>query len=312
MPSFILDVADFSPTFAPIVVPIDCIFFRGYNNRFPELSDRPAFFAMSKSISSVYGNTLGVYKSTRPLALLDLRFVSCILESLLRNSPMNDMRYTLTLAYGLCSLRDQIKLYKVRYKDALLHDLGAKERLRNICEYEKQNANSEFDVPGVRLGETTNDAHAVLFLKSIFDGCDVDGYVAPSTSSPYHDLACEFVLFDPVSVLEKVRTPQKVRRVALNTLLKSDANIVTLHHPMPWAFQKTRVTGGGAIGDERNTFLASMSDREYAKLWAKTKAATASLPLVHLWDNKAIGQSTNRPVKTLQISPWPSESNKIQ
>ena len=310
MALYVLDFKSFPRTFNPITIPQGCVMFRGFFSIYPELSDRPAFYSSSKHVSLSYGDTLGIYKTNRPLQLLDLRFIKSILSELLSMAPANDMRCTLSLAFGVCSLRVQLELLKQRYRGAI-SEPDTRKRIASVKDHLDANMKGLFDVQGFRIAETTNDAHAMLYLKNIFELAGIDGYISQGEFSPYHIertdkiTAPEFVLFNPVECLVKDEGIKRVKVVALDTLLKAHKSIINLHEYEPFYIDKKDKRGGGYSHKKPRIGLKldEMSEAQYLSILEKTKREAQDLPFLRVWNKTSIGKIP-RPVEAQQVSPW--------
>ena len=121
------------------------------------------------------------------------------------NDIINDY-LTLSLSFGLINIKEQLKLYRLRYPD-----YKNNERYKNIKKYINKNNSLNYysknlninpvELTGIRIGETTNDAYSSIILKKIFNE-SFDGIISPDFESPYHYntnniIPCEILLFNP-------------------------------------------------------------------------------------------------------------------
>jgi hypothetical protein len=87
MPPFTLSMESFSPIFTSIDVPEDCYFYRGYNPQYPTVGHRPAYYTtqlgIAKSYADQFNTHVGLFKTTRPLRIYDLRFIKHLLIEML-------------------------------------------------------------------------------------------------------------------------------------------------------------------------------------------------------------------------------------
>jgi len=162
----------------------------------------------------------------RPLRLYDLRHICTLLCYIFDNRKSDhgdviDAIYTLTLAYGLCSLGRQIELLQQRFKDV-------PDAVKSMQEDARATTNP-VERRGVRVGATENDAIAVLLLKELFP--QIDGYVAHAMFSPFHIeksdkvLPAELVLFNPakseIRLVTDVRSlSNQITRMHINDILQ--------------------------------------------------------------------------------------------
>ena len=201
--------ADFSPLYGtPLILPPHTIIWRGYDTRYPILSERPAYFS-SMFVASAYQerdghHDLSAFLTTRSLRILDFHFMKNLLTRMIDLFSDRDDRTgfnSVIIGFGLCSLRHQINLLKYRhaaqYKDSTsrigrgIRAMEAVYRPHDIIEQ-----------PGFRVGITSDDGHAMAFLKEIFEG-HFDGYIAPVLNSPFYvdgdgQIFPELVLFNPI------------------------------------------------------------------------------------------------------------------
>lgn len=216
MGMFELDIdSPFDPLFGvPITIDEQVVVYRGYDERHPALSNRVTHFgtratALGYAQRSAH-HRLGSFHTTRPITLLDLRYVRVLLRELFRTrtfrgSGKMECMARMTLAYGLCSFRDQLRILDVLMKDAPGTAAMKAFHARFLANEDWGKAPLDvnpFTPDGIRVGETNNDALSLLALKQLF-GTWVDGFVAPRTESVFHVekggfITAELVLFDPI------------------------------------------------------------------------------------------------------------------
>jgi hypothetical protein len=268
-----------------ITFPVNAILFRGQDIKLPILTKRPAYYTYDQDVAGAYGPSKG-YVTTRPLRLLDIRFIRSLLQTFMLSSDgFNAERLTLALAYGTCTLESQIKLVQQRYRDNIQK---IEPRIASMQTFLAARARSitPLDVPGIRLADTTNDMEAVMLLKSIFKSSSIDGYIAPRLHSPYHveKENCihppELVLFDPASSglrrLVQHEKGKSYNAVKLDTLLASDGS--ALHEPLFWEKHKVLISAsthrGGGRKSKISTFdpnaLDKLSEKDYNTLERRT------------------------------------------
>ena len=205
---------DFAPILgAPLFIPENMIFFRGYDSKYSAISSRVTHYGTAWT-AQCYATTspdhrLGAFTNKRMLRLLDLRYIQVLLKQLFAKrtstafSEMEPMA-RMTLSYGLCSLQDQIRL--MQHLMAKAHGTHVtieyfNNHLKNKNYSEMPLTVNPFTPDGIRVGETTNDALSLISVKEIF-GDWVDGFVAPRFDSVFHVekngfIHAEMVLFDP-------------------------------------------------------------------------------------------------------------------
>lgn len=214
-----------------IQIPAGAIMWRGFHPRFPAISQRPAYYG-SRVFAQGYADKYGVdakpFITTRPLNLLDIRYMKVLLSQLFEDNKHNlsdrSIIIATTVAFGLCSLQHQIELFKERYApiflssdpeyDGLKKGLGKLESVVNPSFYEQK---------GYRIAETSNDAIVMGFLKELFSD-KYDGYISPNVITPFHVeqsnfiLNSELFLFDPPnSGIQLLNTlPLKLQKATIN------------------------------------------------------------------------------------------------
>lgn len=201
---------DFNRDFAPlygdlITIPSNTIFWRGYDPKYPSISDRPAYFGnqeFAQGYAQKYGTNAMPFINKKQLRLLDIRFMKVLLSQLFANNFIKKEDEKIvgatSLAFGLSSLQHQIKIFKNLYKKYLDYFKDSLQELEKIVE-----PDSIFEQPGVRIAETSTDAYVMGFLKVIFSGL-CDGFISPNIESAFHIeknghiLNSEMILFNPI------------------------------------------------------------------------------------------------------------------
>lgn len=194
--------SEFFPAYGEVITfPKDTFFFRSYDTRYPVIGSHPSHFGDLKTAEAyIQENTeLGVFKTSRTIKLLDLRYIQTLLHNLFKTRKENDdetveIILACTLAYGLCSFKRQIDLLLMRYRDD--PDRNHKLHIESMIDYYKQNLAKDFksmprmfgvaEAHGVRIAETTNDGFVLSFLAEVFKHENIDGFIAPAFFSPYH------------------------------------------------------------------------------------------------------------------------------
>jgi len=204
-----------------ITIPVNAVFYRGYNPKCP-ISSYPSYFGSrdtAEEYSKLPGRTLGAFRTTKHVKVLDVRFMKHILTELFAENPHNDSVHATVLAFGLCSLYHQIELLKIRFKSQFTEAIEAM----------KQSVGSGlFEPPGIRIAETTNDGEVMAFLAEVFHGF-VDGFISPRLETPFHIekmgfLNPECILFNPKHAgIEQLSTtePTFFKRISIATLCVS-------------------------------------------------------------------------------------------
>jgi hypothetical protein len=212
---FALDIdKPFAPLFgAPIVISEQVVIYRGYDSHYPPISNRITHFGTiptAQGYAKISPNhRLGCFHTSRPLRLLDLRYIQVLLRELFRTRTFHSMEKMecmarMTLSYGLCSFADQLRILDILMKDApgtsAMHTFY-REKLNNKGWDKMPLTVNPFTPEGVRVGETNNDALSLIALKEIF-GTWIDGFISPRMESAFHVekggyITAELVLFDP-------------------------------------------------------------------------------------------------------------------
>ena len=122
-----------SPIYGEFIhIPQRTLFWRGYDSSFPAVSDRPTYYTSKENANEfIYTekDKLNSFMNTRPLRLIDIRYLKVILRQLLddikikaeyeeRNDERSQKEPTpdeidimyITASFGLCSLHHQIKI----------------------------------------------------------------------------------------------------------------------------------------------------------------------------------------------------------
>lgn len=202
-----------------INIPDQTIFYKAYNKNYNPLTNRPSFFGTFQSSSEyllLQNRELGKFKTIKPIKLLDIRYVKHIINEIIINRKNNDddiiFGYkTLALSFGLCTLFQQIILYKERYIKSIKND----DKYKKIIDFYEQNTKDKkkslflnpIELNGIRIGETNNDIESLYILKQIFEN-NFDGIISPNIGSPYFDnyyIPNEIIIFNPKKLLKKIK-----------------------------------------------------------------------------------------------------------
>ena len=224
----------------PIIIPAGAIMWRGFDPKFPAISDRPAYYGaynFAKGYADKYGTTPKPFITTRPVKLLDVRYMKVLLSQLFDENRHNlsdkNIFMATSISFGLCSLAHQIELFKERYKKIYFTSDPQYDALKNgIIELEKiLTPISIYEKKGFRIAETANDAIVMGFLKELFNS-EYDGYISPNIYTPFHIeksnfiLNSELVLFEPsnsgIRLLNKI--PQNLKKYSINGLILNNGS----------------------------------------------------------------------------------------
>jgi hypothetical protein len=198
---------------APIIIPQDFLFYRGYDTQYPAVSEWPSHYgslSTATSYSTAKNRTLGYFTNSKPLKLLDFRYMKTILQELFKTRKDNSESSVgpivrTSFAYGISGLHDQIQLGKRMFPSSP----GTKALIEF---YKTFIENREYmDMPlnmnpvtaeGVRVAETMNDGYVLTFIRDAF-GDWVDGFIAQRMITPYHvekqgTINPEIIIFNPI------------------------------------------------------------------------------------------------------------------
>ena len=234
----ILDFESFPPILGQsITLDKNTVIYRSYDTRYL-IDKRPTFFG-EKHVAERYltdSRKLSAFVSKRKIKLLDIRYVSHIINQLIllrkNNNDIIEGYMTLALSFGLVSLSKQLELYSIRYREVLKND----ERYNNILQYYNKYINSKekniwqnpIELQGIRIGETNNDIESIIILKEIFSQY-FDGIIFPTMFSPYFEryyIPNEILLFQPlkcvVEVDKNIIETSKRKNVDIKDIIKKN------------------------------------------------------------------------------------------
>jgi hypothetical protein len=221
----------------PIIIPANTILWRSYDTSYPAISNRFAYYS-SKNVAEGYkSNTkqLGQFITTRHLKILDLRFMKVLLSRLIQTNSSDKTLQSFAsaiLSFGLCSLRHQINLVKMRYGN-LKNSNEYNIIQQSLVELERYyTPKSIIEQVGVRIAETTNDIYTMGFLQALFDGV-VDGFISPRLYSPFHVekkghmMSPELIIFNPQKscIKQMIEYPDKSK-----IIIKSIQELIYQNH----------------------------------------------------------------------------------
>jgi hypothetical protein len=235
----------FDPLYgSPIIIPSNTLLWRGYDTKYDPISDRYAYYS-SADIAMAYAQKqnreLGGFITTRPLKILDLRFMKTILSRIIQtnvNDTYIDDFFSCMISFGLCSLHHQIKMVEERYKkyieknntvDAQYITRGI-EMMRELC-----NTNRIIEQEGIRVAETTNDGIAITFLQELFKGL-YDGFISPRLKTAFHmekngELTPEMIIFNPKQsrIKQITRVPHKRVIMPIIAFIRDKHQLINLN-----------------------------------------------------------------------------------
>jgi hypothetical protein len=227
-----------------IMIPANTIIWRGFDPKYEPISDRPAYYGskiFAQGYAEKYGTNATPFITSRPLNLLDIRFMKVLLSQLFEHnhtSQANRIIQSTTISFGLCSLQHQITLFKDLYKAIYASNnpsyIPLKEGIKQLESI--ISPDTIYEQKGVRIAETTNDAIVMGFLKELFSG-QYDGYISPNIYTPFHVekkgfiLNSELVLFNPkesgIQLLRHI--PKSIQKQTINgCILSSGYNYTTI------------------------------------------------------------------------------------
>ena len=187
----------FYPAYGLITMPKDLfVYYRSYDTTRDPISEMPAYYGSETNARGYVHRgrrKLAAFTNQRPLQLMDIRFMKDILRTMFSTNADDYETLSIILSFGLCSLQHQCKLAKKRFTSDEI-----KESVNSLC---SSYNNNDFEQQGVRVAETTNDAHTMAFLKTLFAGF-ADGFISPKQTTSFHIeknqiLNGELIIFNP-------------------------------------------------------------------------------------------------------------------
>ena len=297
-----------------ITMPAGAVLWRGYDPRYPAVSDRPAYFGSKHDAESYAGQYYAepsIFTNKRALNLLDIRFMKVLLAQLFEENSSHltdsdrESIAAASISFGICSLQHQIKLLKIRFKGAL--DTIA-PRIEELEKHIK--SDSLYERPGFRIAETVNDAYVMGFLKGLFGG-SYDGFISPPLYTPYHYnraksvLNSELIIFNPlesgIGVAAEIPY-EKLLTMGINGLIMSSRkyNYITIDKRGMQMTHYMHIRGGGSCCKEDYNALYDDGDKEVVRKYK------AGLRNGVAWQKRRECNvvSINPPVTALPVSPW--------
>ena len=254
---------NFLPLYGDVIVlPASTIVWRGFDPNYPAISDRPAFYGareFSQGYADKYGAQTTPFITTRILNLLDVRYMKVLLSQLFQQNAHTDRDIisATSIAFGLCTLPHQIKLFKERYRNIYslsnpLYD-SLKAGVRHLESFVKSDV--VYEQQGYRIAETTNDAIVMGFLKELF-GQYYDGFISPNVMSPFHIekrafiLNSELILFNPIeSGIKMLKTfPSPIYKLSINSCILNQGHTfrtIDTRNMKTTFYTKTDIKKGG-------------------------------------------------------------------
>lgn len=228
----------FEPLFgSPIIIPKNVLLWRGYDTRYNAISERFSYYS-SMNIALEYAKKssreLGGFVTTRPLKILDIRFMKQILARIIQlnksDKYINDFASTI-ISFGLCSLSHQIRLIKIQFGNYINTPDGKliKEGIKKLIE--KCTPDTVVEQEGVRIAETTNDGTTMAFLQELFADF-FDGFISPRIITPFHvekkgQLNPEIILFNPLK-----SAIQQINIYPSNVIIRPISAFITDKHQL--------------------------------------------------------------------------------
>jgi hypothetical protein len=283
---------NFDPLYGyTIDIPSNVIMWRGYDPKYPAISERPAYYGaieFAQGYAEKYNTLAQPFITTRQLRLLDIRYMKVLLTQLCDAISSNkytkedtDIIIATSISFGLCSLKHQIKLFKHRYKAIYLSNdpmfEGIKNGIKNLESI--LNENKIVEQRGVRIADTTNDAIVMGFLKELFNHT-CDGYIAPNIESAFHIekngfiLNSEIILFNPIhSGIKQLKLPlpNGIKEITVQEcIVKSNLNYTTINtRNIKTTYFNGIKKGGGKINPDDYNNLYNNGDKNIIKLYNK-------------------------------------------
>ena len=293
----------FDPLYgSPVIIPPGYVIYRGYDMRYPAIADRPTHYSV-KNVATAYaalqGSTLGCFKNTRALRLLDFRYMCVLLNQMFLTRKDNtqidlDPIVRTYVGYGLCGIHDQLQIGGNMFRDSI----GMKHLQKYYDTYIKGKSIMErpLDVnpvspAGFRIAETLNDGYILNFVKTIF-GDIADGFIAPRLKTPYHHekgymMSPEIVLFSPLSAqMQEISDSRTFQSQGISEVLelRSSRSELKCTFGMAAAHRKMKILGGGGLDggvlienmNASDAFFQSVEDQDADAVQLLNKSTRAA------------------------------------
>lgn len=266
---FAFKIDDFDYTQGTIIIPERSCWYRAYEPSKEKLTEYPIFFG-DMEVAFFYNKQenrkLGEFMCTRPLRVLDIRYLMSILPLIISKNNHQSIYEKMTLAFGLCSFKKQIELLKNLYNEVpdTFIEIGI-ERMESFLEIDNDHKPgwiNPIEMKGVRIGISDVDFEVCLWLKDLLYPM-FDGLIAPRMNSPFHDqinaevtksfMYEELILFNPKNALYFIQDRPKTDKVKY-FLQTGNFQQVISQDSILWEFdmKPMRISknfgGGGYIG----------------------------------------------------------------
>ena len=302
-----IDFKNFSPLYGQIMtIPSNTLLYRSYDNKYPIISERPAFFGSldnARHYKQLNGRETRVFINTRDLYLIDIRYMKDLINQIFSNSfnkskELTEAILTCTLSLGMCSYEKQLDLFKIRYSQELVDkDNDTIERYNHmksiLDKYNSTNIDKRnpilglSELKGIRIGETNNDIEMTYIAKTLLENI-CDGFIAPALWSPYHyDYNNiepeEILLFNPKKCNLKVTQLESLKNYKIDNLVIEDylLNRFKSHYIVNYGskifLSRDLLRGGTQNYIDKNIYINSMSKKEHKALDRWSKKATEGL-----------------------------------
>ena len=313
----------FEPLYgSPIIIPVNTMIWRGYDIRYPSIGERFAYYSGMNTVMEYAkkGNReLGCFVTQRPLKILDIRFMSNILERIIQTNQsdknINDFASTI-LSFGLCSLGHQILLLKQRYQETLKKNTDdAKEMKVSISKMiEFYKPGNLIEQKGIRVAETTNDGTTMAFLQELFKG-DFDGFISPRLETVFHiekggQLNPELILFNPKmsNIIQITRYPSNVILKSISDLLKDKHQIIDIRKIIKGENISMKMyLSGGKIYNKHH--LDDFEDKLNNKDKNTLRKYNDAIKKGKEWRKNIIIINPDNTTPHVQVSPFPKSLN---
>jgi hypothetical protein len=310
-----------------IKIPENTVFYRGHSTKYGSVTDRPAYYS-SKGIAELYAKSPGYvvspFTNTTELRLLDIRFMINILRDMFYANPPHLSSLAVILSFGLCSLRHQVELMNMRYSSPESRNNGHKALQKILDEHDPA---SLYELQGVRVGETINDAETMSFLGTLLNGF-VDGFIAPQIDSPYHvpnnHILPEMIIFNPwrsgITIIREEDLPRHLPTISMHTIyftyqlkdkyiLNYRSTYSDFYEPPIYKSQFYIASGGGDDKDDtpKIPIIEQINER-----WEDEEIQQALLKGVkdaEKWKYKVHFGFYHPPAPTVPVSPWTTVSS---
>lgn len=313
----LIDFDNFPMIYGKITIPKNTIFYRGFDPKYPAISNRPAYFTSNYKYAEAYHSNVGTFITTDDIILYDIRYIKNILNNLFVNKKLDsklvlESSYNLALSFGLCTFNKQIEFYMKRYYNNIDNEI-----LKSIMKKKYETDKDSFiEQQGYRFAETNNEVDSILFLKELFRESiyQVDGFVAPYLYSPFHIekeyqyLNPEIVLFNPEKSNIKLKKIDKskisIDSIKITSLLNHFNEIQFDLN----GYQKiiNWIQSGGSNQSNKNSDANTIFDRGDKYVYQKINQAEKTINTL-LNGNQNLYHYRYMP----KVSPWLLETNQI-